>query len=227
MRSMSNDRRISTGIRSRAGRAAGVCTLTLLSAAMLAGCDQSTSDIRQTAERAVSEARQQTGSGSAAESRSGATQRVTVTRAIDGDTVEIEPAVRGRTDLRLVGVDSPELDGSEPLSQEAADFTAERLEDERVRLTLGREAVDPYGRLLGTVQPEGGQQSTHGQLLLERGYAQSLFYEPNTQYQMLYRATQNSARERGAGMWGLSIKERCELANRGNGIGASSPECEG
>lgn len=156
----------------------------------------------------------------------GAGQQITVTRVVDGDTVEIEPAVRGRTDLRLIGVDSPELSDSQPLAQEAADFTTQRLEGEQVRLTLGRDPVDPYDRLLGTVERRGDNR-THGQALIEQGYAQTLFYEPNTRLQPLYKATQESARERDVGIWGLPLEERCELTSRGNGIGGDSAECDG
>jgi endonuclease YncB( thermonuclease family) len=33
---------------------------------------------------------------------------VTVSRVVDGDTVEITPAVDGLTEVRLIGVDTPE-----------------------------------------------------------------------------------------------------------------------
>ena len=34
--------------------------------------------------------------------------RVTVSRVVDGDTVEITPAADGHTEVRLIGVDTPE-----------------------------------------------------------------------------------------------------------------------
>lgn len=101
---------------------------------------------------------------------SGDTRTVTVERVVDGDTLEISPAIDGKTDVRLIGVDSPELDSSQPLAEEAADFTANALEGEQVRLTPGSDPVDPYDRLLATVKPQG-QQRTHGAILLERGLA--------------------------------------------------------
>jgi hypothetical protein len=33
---------------------------------------------------------------------------VTVSRVVDGDTVEVDPAVDGLTEVRLIGVDTPE-----------------------------------------------------------------------------------------------------------------------
>lgn len=79
----------------------------------------------------------------------------TVARAIDGDTLELEESVGGVSSVRLIGVDSPELelgDGEpEPGAEEAAAFTAERLEGRKVLLQFDQERVDGYGRLLAYV----------------------------------------------------------------------------
>ena len=37
---------------------------------------------------------------------------------------------------------------------------------------------------------------------------------------------QRQARAEDAGLWGLSRSQQCQLANRGNGIGEGSAECE-
>jgi endonuclease YncB( thermonuclease family) len=43
------------------------------------------------------------------------TQTVTVERVVDGDTIEVNPAVNGAQDVRLLGVDTPEtVDSNEP-----------------------------------------------------------------------------------------------------------------
>lgn len=78
---------------------------------------------------------------------------VAMTRAIDGDTVEISPAIDGIEDVRLIGVDTPELSGdcgTEPLAREAEDYTA-RHAGERVTLEFDEERVDQYDRLLAYV----------------------------------------------------------------------------
>ncbi|MDN5698311.1 MAG: thermonuclease family protein, partial [Rubrobacter sp.] len=80
----------------------------------------------------------------------------------------IEPAIERRSALRLVGVDTPELDPGEPLAEEAATFTEGELAGEQVTLILAEDSVDPYGRLLGTIKA-AGDQSTHGQNLLREG----------------------------------------------------------
>ena len=194
----------------------------------ISGCSFDTPDIGHLADEAVRDVQREgsdllSGEDTAA---NGGSHTVTVERAVDGDTLEIQPAVEGKTDVRLIGVDTPELDGSQPLSKEASGFTAERLEGERVRLTPGIESEDPYGRLLATLKLEGDQR-THGERLLEAGYAQTLWYEPNTTNRSLYGNIQEKARQRGAGIWGLTVEQRCQLSDNDNGIGQGSAECSG
>lgn len=221
-------------------RACMICTAVLLGFAF-AGCGQQDDHLQQGSRSGtgststtgtVADDTTSAGTDEAVNAYRGPeTQQVTITETVDGDSVQIQPAIEGRTDLRLVGVDTPELasargDSGEPLAEEAATFTEGELAGEQVTLILAEDPVDPYGRLLGTIK-SAEDQSTHGQNLLREGYAQTLFYEPNTQYQMLYLSTQENAKERGAGMWGLPPGEGCELVNHGNGIGSQSPECEG
>jgi hypothetical protein len=51
---------------------------------------------------------------------------VTVSRMVDGDTVEVTPAVDGLTKVRLIGVDTPETShpiyGEQPYGQQAKEF---------------------------------------------------------------------------------------------------------
>ena len=55
--------------------------------------------------------------------------------------------------------------------------------------------------------------------------AQTLFYEPNTGYRPLYERTQEYARQSQAGIWGLALEQRCQLADNANRIGQGSEEC--
>lgn len=79
----------------------------------------------------------------------------TVARAIDGDTLELEKPVEGAGTVRLIGVDSPELEGEDgrpqPGAEEATAFTAGQLEGRKVLLQFDRERRDGYGRLLAYV----------------------------------------------------------------------------
>jgi endonuclease YncB( thermonuclease family) len=71
---------------------------------------------------------------------------VTVSRVVDADTVEVTPAVDGLTEVRLIGVDTPETShptyGEQPYGQEAKEFTVSRLEGERVALEYDVEKGD-------------------------------------------------------------------------------------
>jgi micrococcal nuclease len=69
--------------------------------------------------------------------------RVTVSRVVDGDTVEITPAVDALTEVHLIGVDTPETShptyGEQPYGQQAKEFTVTRLEGKRVALEFDLE----------------------------------------------------------------------------------------
>ena len=39
------------------------------------------------------------------------TQQVRVTRVVNGDTIEVSPRAEGKTDVRLIGVDTPRSSG--------------------------------------------------------------------------------------------------------------------
>ena len=98
-----------------------------------------------------------------------------VERVVDGDTVEVRPAVPGTTSVRLIGVDTPEtVDPSEdvqPFGPEASSFTTRRLEGERVTLVFDQDRVDDLGRALAYVRV-GGSGEIFNETLLRGGYAQ-------------------------------------------------------
>lgn len=88
----------------------------------------------------------------------------TISRVVDGDTVEITPAVDGIEDVRLIGVDTPETRDSEcgkqPYADEASAFTTRELEDQEVELEFDEERADQYGHLLAYVYPRVRRCST-------------------------------------------------------------------
>jgi micrococcal nuclease len=151
---------------------------------------------------------------------------VAVSRVIDGDTVEISPATDGVEEVRLIGVDTPETvdptEGIEPYGPQASAFAKRELTGRRVGLEFDQERVDQYGRLLAYVHAGG---SMFNEELLRKGYAQAYPYPPNTAHAAQFAAAQRKARAAGLGIWGLSTPQKCELADRGNGIGEGSPEC--
>jgi micrococcal nuclease len=125
----------------------------------------------------------------------------TVTRVIDGDTIEAN--FRGRTiDVRLIGIDTPEtVDPSEPIEcygPAASRFTTRALEGERVRLEFDVERLDRYGRTLAYVWL--ANRMFNEQLVTE-GYANVSTFPPNVKYVERFRAAQKVARSENRGLW--------------------------
>lgn len=153
---------------------------------------------------------------------------VTVSRVVDGDTIEINPTINGVEDVRLIGIDTPEtVDPSEevePYGSEASAFATEELAGQEVQLEFDEEKVDQYDRLLAYVYTGGGEMFNED--LVEMGYAQAYPYPPNTMYEMRFERAQRKAKARDLGIWGLPLDQQCLLADRGNGIGEGSIGCD-
>lgn len=149
-------------------------------------------------------------------------RRASVERVVDGDTVEIRPAIDGIEDVRLIGVDTPEKygpNGGQPLAEEATAFTEAALRDGvwRVELRYDEEKIDQYGRLLAYVYLPNG--SMLNEALVRDGYAQVTTFPPNTRHLGAFEAAQEEAQDGEVGIWGLPESQLCELADRGNGVG--------
>ena len=137
---------------------------------------------------------------------------LTVSRVVDGDTVEITPAVDGLTEVRLIGVDTPETShptyGEQPYGQQAKEFTVTRLEGKRVALEFDLEKVDPYGRLLAYLWLPDGRM--FNEILLMEGYAQVATFPPNVKYVERLQEAQRKARGANRGLWGFSERQLCQ-----------------
>jgi micrococcal nuclease len=126
----------------------------------------------------------------------------TVTRVVDGDTVEarIDGAVE---DVRLIGVDTPETvkpDAPvECFGPRASSFTHGLLDGKRVRLVFGAERRDVYERLLAYAYI--GHRFVNAELV-RRGLARTLAIPPNTRHQALFRRLELNAARAGRGLWG-------------------------
>ena len=151
----------------------------------------------------------------------------TVARVVDGDTIEISPAIDGVEEVRLIGVDTPETkdpnEGVEPYGPEASAFATDELTGRRVGLEFDVERIDQYDRLLAYVYV-GGEM--FNEELVEEGYAQTYPYPPNTKYEDRFAEAQEEARAGGLGIWGLSLEQQCQLADHGNGVGEGSAGCD-
>ncbi len=142
----------------------------------------------------------------------------TVTRVVDGDTIDISPSVEGLSRIRLIGMDTPEVyRGTQPYGPEASDFAKQALEGQEVGLELDVRKVDPFGRLLAYVYLPDGEM--FNETLLAEGYARVATYPPNVRYVDRFLEVQREARTASRGLWGLPAEELCQQTDRGNGIG--------
>ncbi len=128
--------------------------------------------------------------------------RARVIRVIDGDTIEVRIG-RRREEVRYIGVDTPEtVKPGTPVQcfgPRASAFNHRLLGGRRVRLVLGAERRDVYGRLLAYVRL--GRRFVNAELV-RRGLARSLTIPPNDLHAPLFRSLERAAGRRGAGLWG-------------------------
>ena len=157
---------------------------------------------------------------------------VMVERAVDGDTIEVSPAVDGESTVRLIGIDTPESKepgcAPQPLGQEAADHAA-TWEGLEVRLEFDEERRDQYGRLLAYVHDDLIMATSMNVDMIESGYAQVYIVPPNTKYEDELREAQGQAKNLALGfgldIWSLPPGKDAQLADRGNGIGSGDGAC--
>lgn len=132
----------------------------------------------------------------------GATLRGVVTRAIDGDTVVVRLA-DGPQDVRYIGVDTPEsVEPGTPVqcyALAASHFNEGLVEGRRVRLVVGEQPRDAYGRLLAYVY--AGSTLVNEQLL-SGGYATALTIPPNDRFARRFKRLERRAARAGRGLWG-------------------------
>ncbi len=125
-----------------------------------------------------------------------------VLRAIDGDTLEVTVAGH-REDVRLIGVDTPETVKPETPVQcfgpRASRFTHRVADGRRIRLRLGAERRDVYGRLLAYVWV--GRRFLN-EALLRRGLARTLTIPPNDRLAPRFHRIELRAARLGRGLWG-------------------------
>ena len=121
---------------------------------------------------------------------------------VDGDTIEARIGDRIE-DVRLIGVDTPETVKPDTPVQcygpRASHFTHRLLEGRTVRLVLGVERRDVYGRLLAYVHL--GPRFVNA-ALVRRGLARSLTIPPNDRFAPLFEALARRAARAGRGLWG-------------------------
>ncbi len=127
-----------------------------------------------------------------------------VTYIYDGDTIKVRVEAGGEKRVRLIGVDSPELNDPRETNRLWAflgrRFASTALYQKTVRLTRDREEVDAYGRLLAYVWT--GVGTMFNEALVREGYARAyLKYPFDEAVKARLRAAEDEARRAGRGLW--------------------------
>jgi micrococcal nuclease len=117
-----------------------------------------------------------------------------VSRIHDGDTIRC----RTLGTIRLIGIDSPELDQPPYGAMATAGLKALIALGDTIRLSTDREQRDRYGRLLGYLWRGGASVNF---LMVREGWAVSLEYPPNTRYASWFAAAESLATAEQAGLW--------------------------
>ena len=142
-----------------------------------------------------------------------ASDTFTVSKVIDGDTIQLSNGER----VRLVGLDTPESSDNPKLRRDskrtgqdvkaiiemgkkATEFTKQLVEGRQVRLEFDVQQRDKYARLLAYVYLQDG--TFVNAQILKAGYAQVMTMPPNVKYQDLFLNLQQEAREQRRGLWG-------------------------
>jgi micrococcal nuclease len=146
----------------------------------------------------------------------------TVTAVIDGDTVRVRLSGRTYETVRLIGVDSQELDDAREqvrfMAFLAKRFTAARLSQAEVELLPGPERRDPYGRLLAFVRLAGGE--IFNVTLVRAGYAFAYLKFPfDEALRRELKGAEAEARRSGRGLWGREPYPLIDASDAGHRVG--------
>jgi len=125
-----------------------------------------------------------------------ATSNCTITRIVDGDTIECSR--RGR--VRLIGIDTPESDQEPFGSQATAALEALIQPGSTVQLELDIETRDRYDRLLAYIW--SGRLMVNW-LLVRQGWAVLLTFPLNVQYVDWFTEAERRARAEARGLWAI------------------------
>jgi len=137
---------------------------------------------------------------------------ILVTRAVDGDTLQLESGER----VRLIGIDTPEMHESDKLYRDsqrtkqdiqtikelgrrAYAFTRDLVEGKRVSLEFDVEKHDKYGRVLAYVYLK--DNTFVNAEIVKQGYASLMSIPPNVKYADAFLKLYRQARENNRGLW--------------------------
>ena len=127
-----------------------------------------------------------------------------VERVVDGDTIRVRLDGRSET-VRYIGVDTPETKKPgtpvQCFGKQASRENERLVGGERVRLIVGAEPRDRYGRLLAYVRRTRDDVFVN-ERLLRGGFARTLTIRPNDRYEGRFRLAEARAQASRRGLWG-------------------------
>lgn len=140
----------------------------------------------------------------------------TVTRVVDGDTVDVVITGRDPDNLlmegttyrvRLTGIDTPEVYGGvECYGREASAYVKGLLDGRTVMLEKDVSNTDRYDRLLrylwADLDPARPGLELVNEEIVRAGYATAATYPPDVKYVDRFLAAEAEARAAGRGLWG-------------------------
>jgi endonuclease YncB( thermonuclease family) len=130
--------------------------------------------------------------------------RARVVSVTDGDTIKVRLQGGGRRDVRLIGIDTPEVYGGEECGGPEASRSLKRKLRPGTRVVLisdrSQDNRDRYGRLLRYVEK---RKKDINKLQIRRGWAHVYVYGGNPFKRVKkYRGAQRVAKQRDLGAWG-------------------------
>jgi micrococcal nuclease len=126
----------------------------------------------------------------------------TCIRVVDGDTIVLD----GNEKVRLIGIDSPELNDSRAtvrqLAEKCYEFARSIIEGRRVRLEYDQDRVDKYGRTLAYIYLENG--TFINAEMVKQGFAYAYVKYP-FKHMDDFRRYEQEARQNSRGLWAGGI----------------------
>jgi|GEM_PF-421048 len=130
-------------------------------------------------------------------------KKATVTKVVDGDTIDVKFEDGTVERVRLIGVDTPEsvhpdADRNSQEGMVTSDYTKAELLNKTVMLEFDVGERDQYGRILAYVYVNSLMYNVK---LAMEGYAQQMTYQPNVRWESLFKYQVQDARAHDRGLW--------------------------
>lgn len=123
-------------------------------------------------------------------------QAYTVSRVIDGDTVDIDPGIEVLSSrIRLLGIDTPER--SQPFYREAGESLEGLIRGKQIFLESDQSNADRYGRLLRYIIIDNKNINVE---MVRLGYAKAYMYK-GLKYESKILFAEEDARMNKRGIW--------------------------